>query len=69
MDHVIAPTAVNPTATIANGAGGIDYVVGTRGFPDALCFRYGATDCFTSQNTLSDFVDAFWAKYRSLDRH
>ena len=62
MDHVIAPTAVNPTATIGNGNGGIDYVVGTRGFPDLLCFRYGPTDCFPSQNSMTDFNDAtFWA--------
>jgi hypothetical protein len=62
MDHVIAATAVNPTATIGNGAGGIDYIVGTRGFPDRLCFRYGAADCFPSQNSMTDFNDAtFWA--------
>jgi hypothetical protein len=62
MDHVIAPTAVNPTATITNGAGGIDYVVGTRGFPNALCFRHDPADCFPSQNSFTDFNDAtFWA--------
>jgi len=62
MDHVIAPTAVNPTATIPNGNGGIDYVVGSRGFPNALCFRHDPTDCFPSPNSLIDFADAtFWA--------
>jgi hypothetical protein len=62
MDHTITPIAVNPTATIGNGAGGIDYVVGTRGFPTVLCFRHNANDCFPSTNSLTEFTDAaFWA--------
>ncbi len=63
MDHVIAPTAVNPTATVATGAGAADYVVGTRGFPEALCFRHDPADCFTTSNSLNlNATDAtFWA--------
>ncbi len=61
MDHVIADTAVNPTATVANGSGGVDYVVGTRGFPTILCFRYDVLDCFPTSNTLTGQLDApFW---------
>ncbi|QOJ31906.1 MAG: Ig-like domain-containing protein [Gammaproteobacteria bacterium] len=31
--HVMAATAVNPTATVANANGGFDYVIGSRGKP------------------------------------
>ncbi|MCL4778303.1 MAG: hypothetical protein KJ054_12450 [Gammaproteobacteria bacterium] len=31
--HVMAPTAVNPTASVANANGGFDYVIGSRGKP------------------------------------
>ncbi|MEO7387287.1 MAG: Ig-like domain-containing protein [Gammaproteobacteria bacterium] len=55
MDHVMLPTAVN--ATVANGAGGVDYVIGSRGFPAPLCNESDSTDCFPSQNASSVFTD------------
>ena len=61
MDHTIEPTPVNPTATVANADGGVDYVVGSRGFPTPRCYRYNAADCFPTENTVPDFADArFW---------
>jgi len=61
MDNTIIPTPVNPTATVANGAGGVDYVVGSRGFPTPRCFRFNAADCFPTENSVPDFTDArFW---------
>ncbi len=61
MDNIIIATPVNPTATVANGAGGVDYVVGSRGFPTQRCFRFDATDCYPTENLVPDFTDArFW---------
>ncbi|MEO8444907.1 MAG: Ig-like domain-containing protein [Gammaproteobacteria bacterium] len=57
MDHVMAPTAVNATATVANGAGGVDYVIGTRGFPTPRCSKTNASDCFPTANSSSVFTD------------
>ncbi len=57
MDHVMAPTAVNATATVANGAGGVDYVIGTRGFPTSRCSKTNASDCFPTANSSAVFTD------------
>ena len=63
MDNVIVATPVSPTFTVANAAGGVDYVVGSRGFPTPLCFRYNAADCFASANSVDDLSAArFWAE-------
>ncbi|MBN8281381.1 MAG: hypothetical protein J0M16_12290 [Gammaproteobacteria bacterium] len=66
MDHVMAPTTVN--SATANGAGGVDYVIGSRGFPNALCNRNDAADCFVTPNSPNnatgdydgDFLVTFW---------
>ena len=61
MENTIVPTPVNPTATVANGAGGVDYVVGSRGFPTPRCYRYNAANCFPTEDSVPDFGDArFW---------
>ena len=61
MENTIVPTPVNPTATVANGAGGVDYVVGSRGFPTPRCYRYNAANCFPTEDAVPDFGDArFW---------
>ena len=61
MDNTIVPTPVNPTATVPNGAGGVDYVVGSRGLPTPRCFRNDIADCYPTENSLGDFRDArFW---------
>ncbi len=61
MDNTIVPTPVNPTATVANGAGGVDYVVGSRGFPTPRCYRFNAANCFPTEDAMPDFGDArFW---------
>ncbi len=61
MDNVITATPVNPTFTVANAAGGVDYVVGSRGFPTPRCFRFNAVDCFPSANSVDDLAAArFW---------
>ncbi len=53
MDHVIAATPVNATATVANGAGGADYVIGSRGFPAPLCSATNNADCLSTSNASS----------------
>ncbi|MSR08132.1 MAG: hypothetical protein EXR82_01140 [Gammaproteobacteria bacterium] len=61
MDNTLVPTPVNATATVANGAGGVDYVVGSRGFPTPRCYRYNAANCFPTEDSVPDFGDArFW---------
>ncbi len=61
MDNTLVPTPVNATATVANGAGGVDYVVGSRGFPTPRCYRYNAANCFPTEDSVPDFADArFW---------
>lgn len=61
MDHVIAATPVNPDVTVPNADGGVDYVIGSRGFPSPLCFRYDPADCYPTANMLQNFSDArFW---------
>lgn len=63
MDHVLAETAVNATDTVANGQGGVDYVIGSRGFPTARCFRFDAANCFPTSDMMPDFADArFWTQ-------
>ncbi len=46
ITHTLAPTAVNETA--ANEFGGIDYVIGSRGFPSRLCHADNPDNCFPS---------------------
>lgn len=59
MDHVIAPTTVS--SATANGSGGVDYVIGSRGFPTKICNKADATDCFTTANASNDFAESrFW---------
>jgi len=68
MDHVMAATAVNAAATVANGAGGVDYVIGSRGFPARVCNRADSADCFSTPNANGvvtgsydgDFPVSFW---------
>ncbi|MBM4195561.1 MAG: hypothetical protein FJ197_00485 [Gammaproteobacteria bacterium] len=44
--HRLEPTAVN--FATARPGGGFVYVIGERGFPQRLCRREDATDCYTS---------------------
>ena len=65
MAHTMAPTAVNATETVANAAGGVDYVIGSRGFPTPLCNSANSADCFSTANS-SPTIDKpsqprFWA--------
>ncbi len=70
MYHVMAPTPVNAAATVPNGAGGVDYVIGSRGFPAPLCSATNSADCFATANSsasfqnfnLNDEAVAFWAE-------
>ena len=70
MDHVMAATPVNATATVSNGAGGADYVIGSRGFPTRLCSATNGADCYHTSNSsfsfqnfdANDAVVAFWAE-------
>ena len=70
MDHVMAPTPVNAVATVANGAGGVDYVIGSRGFPAPLCSATSSADCFATSNSSASFANfdgsdnpvAFWGQ-------
>jgi hypothetical protein len=70
MDHVMASTPVNATATVSNGSGGADYVIGSRGFPARLCSATNGTDCLHTSNSSFSFqnfdadekVVAFWAE-------
>ncbi|MDH5254348.1 MAG: thrombospondin type 3 repeat-containing protein [Gammaproteobacteria bacterium] len=55
MDHVMAGTPVNAAATATNGAGGADYIIGSRGFPARLCSATNGTDCFTTSNSSASF--------------
>ncbi|MEO8224995.1 MAG: hypothetical protein ABI661_09315, partial [Gammaproteobacteria bacterium] len=57
MDHVMAPKAVNATETVANAAGGVDYVIGSRGFPTPRCSKTNAADCFPTANASAVFTD------------
>jgi len=59
MDHVMAATAVNAAATVANDAGGVDYVIGSRGFPARLCNRADPADCFSTPNADSVATGAY----------
>jgi hypothetical protein len=66
MDHVMSATTVS--SAVANGAGGVDYVIGSRGFPDRLCNRNDPADCFSTPNASNnttgdydgDFLVTFW---------
>ncbi len=49
MDHVMVAT--NVSAATPNGAGGVDYVIGSRGFPQPLCNRADGADCFPTPNS------------------
>lgn len=44
--HTLAPTAVD--SATRNAAGGFDYVIGKRGFPQLLCRTADPADCYTS---------------------
>lgn len=44
--HALAPTAVH--FATPNAAGGFDYVIGQRGFPQLLCRKADPGDCYTS---------------------
>lgn len=57
MDHVMAATPVNADATVANGGGGVDYVVGSRGFPTRLCSATNPSDCYSTSNASAAFTD------------
>ncbi len=46
IHHTLAPTAVD--FATRNAAGGIDYVIGKRGFPTLLCRKADPSDCYTS---------------------
>ena len=61
MTHTMAPKAVNATATVANAAGGVDYVIGSRGFPSPMCSATNNADCFPTANVHGDFGGGlFW---------
>ncbi len=68
MNHVMALTPVNATATVANAEGGADYVIGSRGFPAQLCSATDAADCYPTSNSSGAFDNfdsndkavAFW---------
>ncbi len=70
MDHVMAPTPVNAAATVANGDGGVDYVIGSRGFPAPLCGATNGADCYPTSNSSAAFDNfdtndkavAFWGE-------
>ncbi|MEQ1801333.1 MAG: Ig-like domain-containing protein [Gammaproteobacteria bacterium] len=63
MDHVIPEIAVNAAETVANGNGGVDYVIGSRGFPTARCYRFDTNNCFPTSDMMPDFADArFWVQ-------
>jgi len=57
MDHVMAAIPVNATETVANGAGGVDYLIGSRGFPAPLCSATNGTDCFPTANSSAVFTN------------
>lgn len=46
LRHTLAPTQAS--SATPNAAGGIDYVIGAKGFPAQLCRRGAPTDCFPS---------------------
>ncbi len=70
MDHDMASTPVNATASVAIGAGGFDYVIGSRGFPAPLCNATSGADCYPTSNSSASFQNfnandqavAFWAE-------
>ncbi len=59
-----------PPRTVANGAGGVDYVIGSRGFPAPLCSATDNADCLSTSNASAVFTDfdtndvavSFWAQ-------
>ncbi len=57
MNHTMSATAVNALATVANGSGGVDYVIGSRGFPALICNATNSADCFPSENASATFDD------------
>jgi hypothetical protein len=46
ITHTLAPTAVNETT--ANNYGGVNYIIGSKGFPTRLCHKDNPDDCFPS---------------------
>jgi hypothetical protein len=60
MNHVMAEITVSSAAANANG--GIDYVIGSRGFPTTRCSNTDAADCFPTANSSNSFSQGrFWA--------
>ncbi len=60
MDHQMAEITVSSAAANANG--GVDYVIGSRGFPTKRCNKDNAADCFPTQNSSNSFSqERFWA--------
>jgi hypothetical protein len=57
MNHTMLATPVNPLETVANASGGVDYVIGTRGFPTSRCSKSNASDCFPTANSSASFTD------------
>ena len=61
-DHVIDPITVS--SATANGNGGFDYVIGSRGWPTPICGTDPSGQCFVTQNAMADFNTpaGFWAQ-------
>ncbi len=60
MDHQMAEISVS--SAVANANGGIDYVIGSRGFPARICNAANAADCFPTANSSNSFSNSrFWA--------
>ncbi|MBN8279667.1 MAG: hypothetical protein J0M16_03565 [Gammaproteobacteria bacterium] len=72
MDHVMAPTTVS--SATPNGAGGIDYVIGSRGLPGPLCNRNDPGDCFPTANASGSLIgdydnDVFVGFWQPIDQY
>lgn len=63
VTHTLAPTRVS--SATRNAAGGFDYVIGSKGFPERLCRVADPADCFPSaqapKTTDGQKAEAAWA--------
>ena len=50
--HTLEPTPV--TTAVSDGEGGRIYVIGSKGFPERLCMKTDAEDCFPSAHAPED---------------